>query len=309
MRVRVSRVSAGGSYARVTRIGPDRERAFVLVPGIGVMSNYFERLAFRLADFGPVIAVDLPGFGGVPHPPGGTLDVLGYADVLGQVLDALDLIDPIVLGHSMGTQIAAELATRRRLSDLVLISPVVNPRDRALPVAALRFAQSTLHEPPKVWALSLYAYALSGLRWTWRVLPDVLRFPIEDTLTRVEANTLVLTGEQDRLCPRGWAREVGRLLSTAQVWRVPGAAHSVMHRGAEDVARLCVAHVRRELPPDGRYPLGAAPGGGRAAPSAGLGLARRLGPAGRAGRDPARGRRHHRRRQDPARSGCRGRLA
>lgn len=240
----------GDCYTRVSTIGEHRDRAFVLIPGIGVMSNYFERLAFRLVDFGPVIALDLPGFGGVPHARNRVLDIVGYATVVDEVLDELGLVDPILVGHSMGTQIAAELATRRSLTDLVLISPVVNPRDRALPVAVLRFVQSALREPPKVWVISAYAYALSGVRWTWRVLPSMLRHPIEDVLPRVGANTLVLTGDQDRLCPAGWARDVGRRLPTAQVWRVPGAAHSVMHRGAEDVARLCVAHARRELPAD-----------------------------------------------------------
>lgn len=60
--VSVSRVYRGSVYVRVNTIGVAKQRAFVLVPGIGVSSNYFERLAPNLNEYGPVYALDLPGF-------------------------------------------------------------------------------------------------------------------------------------------------------------------------------------------------------------------------------------------------------
>ncbi len=249
--VHVERVGSGAVYARVSTVGAPGTRAFVLVPGIGVMSNYFERLAGRLNELGPVVALDLPGFGGVPHPPH-PMTMGEYADLVGDVIDQLGLEDPVLVGHSMGVQVVAALAAHRDLTDVVLISPIVNPHERRLRTVLLRFVSSSLHEPPRVVALALYAYALCGVRWIFRVLPEVLRFRLEDVLPHVRANTLVVFGEEDRLVPSSWAGEVGRLLPHGQVWQVPGAAHSVMHRNAEDVARLCVAHVRREDPDDDR---------------------------------------------------------
>jgi pimeloyl-ACP methyl ester carboxylesterase len=222
----------------------------VLVPGIGVSSNYFERLAFCLNEFGPVHALDLPGFGGVPHPRGEPMTIAKYAELVGRVIDELELVDPIVVGHSMGTQIVAELATSRQLQDLVLISPVVNPHERRARTAALRFLQSSRHEPPKVVAVVLYAYLLCGPRWFSRVLPQMMRYRIEDALPKITANTLVIVGTEDALCPKSWAQEVADLLPQAQVWQIPDAAHSVMHRNAEDVARLCVDHAKRSEPDD-----------------------------------------------------------
>ncbi len=248
--VSVARVSWEQTYARVSTAGTSGSRAFVLVPGIGVSSNYFERLAFRLNEFGPVHALDLPGFGGVPHPKGRPMAIGDYAELVGRVIDELGLEDPVVVGHSMGTQIVAELASRRSFTDLVLISPVVNPHERRLRTAALRFLQSSIHEPPKIAALALYAYLLCGVRWFSRVLPEMMRYPIEDVLPQITANTLVITGERDALCPRSWAQELADRLPHAQVWLIPQAAHSVMHANAEDVARLCIAHTRREEPDD-----------------------------------------------------------
>jgi len=104
MDVTVTRVYDGSTYAKVSTIGEDGKRAFVLVPGIGVSSTYFERLAPNLNEFGPVHALDLPGFGGVPHP-GTAMTIREYADFVGRVIDEMGMDDPILVGHSMGTQV------------------------------------------------------------------------------------------------------------------------------------------------------------------------------------------------------------
>jgi pimeloyl-ACP methyl ester carboxylesterase len=250
--VTVTRVYDGSTYARVNSIGRDGERAFVLVPGIGVSSSYFERLAPILNEFGPVHALDLPGFGGVPHP-GAALSIEGYADLLGKVLDQLGLHDPVIVGHSMGTQIVADLASRRPgISTIVLIGPVVNAAERRIGRQALRFAQSAWHETLRVKVLAVSGYIFCGPKWFSRVLPEMMRFAIEDRLPKVTAHTLVIRGEYDAVSPRDWVDRVGELLPSSRLWEMPGAAHSVMHAQAEEVARLCVDHVRQPPGDDDR---------------------------------------------------------
>ncbi len=248
--VSVQRIESGDTYARVSTVGKVGERAFVLIPGIGVSANYFERLAFQLNEFGPVMALDLPGFGGVPHPRHRRMSISDYADLVGTVIGELELDDPIVIGHSMGAQIVAELASRSRFTDVVLMSPVVNPQERGRRTALVRFIQSSVHEQPRIVLVCLYAYLLCGPRWFSRMLPVLMRYRIEDVLPKITSSVLVITGERDALCPLPWVRQIADLLPNAQVWQIPDAAHSVMHGNAEDVARLCLHHARREEPDD-----------------------------------------------------------
>ncbi|PZP01312.1 MAG: alpha/beta hydrolase, partial [Dermacoccus nishinomiyaensis] len=77
----VSRVQHGPSQARVTSISGPRGRDFVLVAGIGVASDYYVRLALDLNQVGTVHAIDLPGFGGVPHGKQ-TPGIEGFADLV-----------------------------------------------------------------------------------------------------------------------------------------------------------------------------------------------------------------------------------
>ena len=244
-RVTVTRVVRDGLAVRISTIGTDGDRPFVLVPGIGVSSDYFERLAPVLNDHGPVHALDLPGFAGVAHP-GRALEIREYADLVGAAIDGLGLDDPVLVGHSMGTQVVADLASRRPgLSTLVLIGPVVYPRERTIPRAAVRFLQSTLHEPSRIKVLAIRAYLVCGVRWFLRVLPKMMRYRIEDRLPRIRASTLVIRGEHDADATRAWVEEMGRLLPRARLWEIPGAAHSVRHAHADEVARLCVEHAAR----------------------------------------------------------------
>jgi pimeloyl-ACP methyl ester carboxylesterase len=242
--VEVQRVYDGDNYVRVNSIGTGGIRPFVLVPGIGVSSTYFERLAPNLNEFGPVYALDLPGFGGVPHPDS-ALSIRAYADLVGRVIDDLELDDPIVVGHSMGSQVVTDLASRRpELTTLVLIGPVVNPAERKLVTQARRFLGASWHEPTIVKILAISAYLFCGFKWFSRVLPKMMSYPIEQHLPQVKAHTLVIRGEYDGVAPRDWVERVGELLPSSRLWEIPNAAHSVMYAHAEEVARLCVVHAR-----------------------------------------------------------------
>ncbi|MFB2554260.1 alpha/beta fold hydrolase [Herbiconiux liangxiaofengii] len=246
--IRVRRVERGEVYARVSSIGAPADaahgRAFVLVAGLGVSATYFERLAPDLNEFGPVHALDLPGFAGVPHPPS-ALSIEQYADLVEAVVDDLGLVDPVLIGHSMGTQMVAEVAARRPgLSTLVLISPVVDPDARRLPVLAWRFLRAAWHEPAKVKVLAVGSYLVCGPKWFLRVLPAMMRFRIEDRFPRIRAHTLVIRGEHDAVVSRAWAERVASTIPFASTWEIGDAAHSVMHRHAAGVARLCVEFTR-----------------------------------------------------------------
>lgn len=242
--VTVSRVYRDSIYVRVSTIGVTRDRPFVLVPGIGVSSNYFERLAPNLNEYGPVYALDLPGFGGVPHGAE-RLTIADFADLVGAVIDDLGLEDPVLVGHSMGTQVVVDLAARRpELTSLILIGPVINAAERRIPIQAWRFLTSSLREPGRVKALAMGAYLLCGPRWFSRILPEMMTYPIEDRLGDIQASTLVIRGEQDANCPADWVDQVADTLPRSAAWEIPGAAHSVMYAHADEVSRLCVEHAR-----------------------------------------------------------------
>ena len=244
-RIRVDRVYSGNLWTRVNSVGTTGRRPFVLVCGIGVSSHYFEQLAPHLEQYGPVYALDLPGFGGVPHNRSG-LSMSEYADLLGDVIDSLDAPDPVIVGHSMGTQVVADLAARRpELSTIVLIGPVVDAEHRNLPAQAWRFVISSWREPFRMKVLAVTAYLSCGFNWFFRVLPNMLTYRIEGTAEKIQADTLLIRGQHDDVCPPEWIAALAARLPSSSAFEVEGAAHSVMHAHAREVAQLCVDHANR----------------------------------------------------------------
>ena len=251
-RVRVSRVERGDLWVRVSTIGTTGERPFVLVPGIGVSSDYFERLAPNLNSFGPVHALDLPGFAGVTHPRT-ALTIRQFADLVGAAIDDLGLTDPVVVGHSMGTQIVTDLAARRpELSTLVLIGPVVNPAERRVTVAARRFLQAAWHEPGRVKVL-----AAAGL-------PRLRR-------------ALVLAGaaEDDDLPDRGAAAEgAGRTRSSSAASTTPSRRAAGSSRSGGSCRRRGSGRCRAPPTPSCTPTPRRSPGSASSTPSSPRGPAR-----------------------------------
>lgn len=100
-----------------------------------VASGIFERLAMRHR----VIAFDRPGFGYSQRPRGVDWTAIRQADLLGDALKALEIVDPIVVGHSFGALVTAALAIAEptALRAIVLLSGYYYP---SMPFAVPAFA-------------------------------------------------------------------------------------------------------------------------------------------------------------------------
>ena len=214
---------------------------FVLIHGFGVSSRYFGPLAKELSQHGRVLVLDLPGFGKT-RAPDHALRIPDFADVVNEVIRELSVISPVLIGHSMGTQVAVEALIRAPgLSHgAVLAGPVVNDRERRAGLLLWRFAQSAVKETPtSAWA-SIRGFVNSGPRWLIRDFGPMLNYRIEDRLSETEAPLAVVGGTGDRIAPPDWCRRLAGTRDGIDVVVVEGAAHEMIHTHATEVARVAL---------------------------------------------------------------------
>ncbi|MCZ4500921.1 MAG: Pimeloyl-ACP methyl ester carboxylesterase [Marmoricola sp.] len=124
-------LDVGGRPVRVLRTpGRGTGSPQLLVHGLGGSSVTWVQIMAGLAEHGPVVAVDLPGFGRTPIGDGDPLTVRGYADFVLAAADALGWDRFTLHGNSMGGLIGTLLAAEHpdRLDRLVLVSPALPPR-------------------------------------------------------------------------------------------------------------------------------------------------------------------------------------
>ena len=247
--VRVPGVGVVRMHARVAEHASSRAPAVVLVHGYGVGSRYFVPLAARLADTVSVLAPDLPGHGASDRP-GAPLSVPELAGALAAWMRTCGLRDAVLVGQSMGAQIATELAAREPalVSGLVLVGPTLDPTARAASRQVARAAISAPAERPLLDVWAGLDYLRVGPRWIAAEMRHMLAHRIEELLPVVGVPSRVVRGAQDRISPQAWAEAVAsRLGSSAPVVTIAGQGHAVQYGAPEAVAavvRALVAEVR-----------------------------------------------------------------
>lgn len=187
----------------------------------------------------PVFAIDLPGHGRTEAP--GRASIQSYACWLISFLDALELKEVVLVGHSMGGGIAlsASMDYPDRVAALGLVATgarlrVAPPLLEALrqdPAAAVQticgsaFGPSA---PPEI--------LQQGAEQMGAVPADVLYddfkacdgFDVMDRLGEISAPTLVLCGSQDLMTPCKYSLCLRDHIPGAVLLLVEGAGHMVM---------------------------------------------------------------------------------
>ena len=222
--------------------GPD----FVLVHGIGVSARMYGPTAAALAGRGDVHLVDLPGYGRSPRPDT-DMTIERHAEVLADYLADHQLDHPVVVGHSMGTQVVAQLAYARPdlVDHIALIAPVVTPDARSLARVAGLLLRDSVKEPPLVGLIAINDYLFrAGIGYMAAQTPHLLNNKLEDIAGRVQAKTLVICGEDDPIVPVEWGRHLADSFPQGWFVTVPGP-HASMFAAPESIANALSVHARR----------------------------------------------------------------
>lgn len=223
----------------------------VCLHGAGGLHTHWGHLLTGLAEHGRVIAPDFPGHGRSAAPA--PADLVAYGTAILDLLDALELAQAVLIGHSMGAAAALEayLAAPARVTGLVLIGAAARLR-----VAPALLAGLTTDPPTAVNQLvtAMYPEAASELRPA--AINEYLRDPVIlahdlrvcdgwDRRAQLRAGppALVLVGSADQLTPPKLGHELANLLE-AQLVSLSGVGHAPM---IQDPAATLAA-IRAWLP-------------------------------------------------------------
>ncbi|MCC6792889.1 MAG: alpha/beta fold hydrolase, partial [Thermomicrobiales bacterium] len=136
-------------FSRTAEIQPRNPTPPVLlIHGLSVSSRPFLPTLRALAPDVPGHALDLPGVGrsAKPRRP---LDIPALANASADWMHATAIDRAVLVGHSMGAQVAVELAHRHpdRVLGVVLVSPTGDPNAGGIGRQILRLCRDGLREP------------------------------------------------------------------------------------------------------------------------------------------------------------------
>jgi pimeloyl-ACP methyl ester carboxylesterase len=168
-------------------------------------------------------------------------------------MDALGIAEALVVGHSMGGLIAAELAADRPdlVDRLVLVDAAGLPFRASFLTHVVNVLRATLESSPTFLAMAVVDTLRAGPFTLARATRSILASDLSEKLARIAAPTLVLWGADDPLIPAATGRQLASALPDGRFELVEGAGHSPMWERPERFSALVrqFVHARRHTQP------------------------------------------------------------
>ena len=208
-----------------------------------------------------VIAVDLPGHGASPLPPG-RLTIEDMAEAVAALAGTLTPEPAHVVGLSLGACVALRVALQApgRVRSLTLVNPFARLRPDG-PGALVRMAHRLLllgtapmpslaaHVARRLFPWpeqrALYEAAVTSLGATSRrgyaaAMRALARFDARGQLAAIRCPTLVVAGDRDGVVPLAPKLRLGAAIPNARVVVVPASGHATPYDQPDTFNRLLV---------------------------------------------------------------------
>lgn len=201
----------------------------VLLHGWGQNIEMMKPVGDKLKKNNRIIIVDLPGFGNTLEPS--TIwTMYDYADCIKELLDSLNVNDPIMIGHSFGGKISLIYASKYNVKKLILFGSPFKKEIRKLSTKTKIL--KSLKKVPGLNKLEGFAKRHIGSRdykeasdFMRKILVEHVNLDITEEVKKIKCPTLIVWGTLDTEVPIERAYELEKLIEDSAVIPYEGCTH------------------------------------------------------------------------------------
>ena len=259
-----------GTHGDIAYFDEGRGEALIWVHGLGGDFTHFEHVAPLFADRFRTIGLDLPGCGRSCKPIT-RYSARAYGRTVLELMDALDISQATLLGHSAGGLVCAQaaLACPDRVTRLVLVdSAGIAHYSRPLQFAARAILQPWLlvmtlerlampmldrvfHQQNEYTAQFIANVldrprqpALNELAKVFHDIgPDLMQGTVYEHAERLTMPTLIVWGDRDRLVPLRTVAKAAARLPDGQLEIIENCGHMPMIEAPGTFARIVASFI------------------------------------------------------------------
>lgn len=217
-------------------------RQLLILPGWGGTSESWKNFSNLAKNDWQVICLELPCFSKEPCPKE-VWGVAEYAEFVKQKIQNLNLIKPILLGHSFGGQVAAYVAATspQLISRLILSGAAAIRPERSFKRAIFNLMAKIgkiFFSLPLIKNFSAsaqkYLYKLAGSPdynstsgIQREIFKKIIRQDLTEELKKIKIPTLVIWGALDSYVPLSTGKKIAKLINGSKLEVIAGGKHGL----------------------------------------------------------------------------------
>ena len=242
----VTRVNGTRMFARIAPDGDPSVPPILMLHGLVVSGSYFRPIGQYLAGHYRLYIPDLPGIG--RSDASGHYDLEELVDMLDAWMEIHGLERTIVVGNSLGCQVATMLAVKHphRVASLVMVAPTSDPETGGPIGMVVRGLRDIPLERFSLWRIWIPDFFNAGPVRAIRGLMMTLRDPQLERLPAVTQPVVAVAGECDPICPVLWVRHFGTMVANGRCEVIPGAAHAMNYGAPRELAQIIADVVEQQ---------------------------------------------------------------
>lgn len=214
-----------GALHMVSKTCQSPQSNIILLHGLVVNSSFMLPTAQYLSHAHNVFVPDLIGNGKSDNPPK-PLTVSDNADTIVEVIQQLNIQNPVLVGGSFGSQIAVELANRDiNARALAFVGPLPG---QTVWQSYKGLSLDAPHEPlPLTFSVLNEIFIRMGIPRAYAMLKDINRYPFHERLDNLNIPVLVISGEHDPFYSAAFMEKIDRVAHSTQRVCLPKSGHGL----------------------------------------------------------------------------------
>lgn len=201
----------------------------VLLHGWGQNIEMMKPIGDKLSKNNRIIIVDLPGFG-ESKEPNTIWTMYDYTDCINELLNSLEVKNPIMIGHSFGGKISLIYASTYNVKKLVLFGSPFKKEIKKLSTKTKIL--KSLKKVPLLNKLEGFAKKHIGSKdykeaseFMRKILVEHVNLDITEDVKKINCPTLIIWGTKDLEVPIERAYELESLIKDSAVIPYEGCSH------------------------------------------------------------------------------------
>jgi pimeloyl-ACP methyl ester carboxylesterase len=216
-----------------------KKQSLVFIHGSGSDHSAWSHQYARLHKYYNILAIDLPGHGDSEGT--GEVTAESYCRWVKNILDVVNLQNPVLIGHSLGAAITLSFAINypQKISGIVVVSGGVK-----MPVNATLLQGLKTNPAEAIELVCKFSLAKENrakfiaplIKSLTHARIDVLycdltacdKLDLTQELSKISLKALIICGVEDKMTPPDFSRQITESISGAKLCLIEGAGHMVM---------------------------------------------------------------------------------